>query len=239
MTIPGPLVFSVYALVHAGIALLALALVPALPAAAFCLFAVEAITAYDSLIVVLGSGIGPGPTAERLNRARFFLHAVCIGLLVPVYVGIAAVLDVPGLSGAAAMPAAFVAATALAAFGYVVQYRGLQHIMPVDCYGCMRYAQSVEPERRWPGYAYSDAEQAARALPPIASIITVVAGLVLSAWTGWQSGFWVPFAVTALMFTASAFPAKRAWGPLLTSLLEIIYSGGLFWSLATLAGSPA
>ncbi len=237
MTIPGPLVFGFYTAVHAAIALLALRLLPVMPAAALSLFVVEAVTAYDSLIVVLGKRMGPGPAAERLNRMRFLLHAVCIGLLVPVYVAIGDRLAVPGLAGPAALPIAFAAAGAIAAFGWAVQYRGLRQIMPVDSFGCMRYAQSVEPGRHWPGYAYTEAELAARPLPPFASIITVLVGLVVSLWVGWSAGFWAPFVVTALMFTASAFPAK-AWGPLLTSLLEIVYSAGLYGSLATLAAGP-
>jgi hypothetical protein len=46
----------------------------------------------------------------------------------------------------------------------------------------------------------------------------------------------VPFTVTALMFVAAALPA-RTWGPLVTSMLEIIYSGGLAWSLWTIAAN--
>jgi len=133
------------------------------------------------------------------------------------------------------MPVAFVIAAAIAAFGYLRQYRSLQMIMPINYYGCLRYAQSVDETRRWPGYEYSATELQARALPPFASIITVMLGLLLSLWIGWSVGFWMPFIVTALMFTASAFPVGT-WGPLLTSGLEIIYSGGLYYALLLLAG---
>ena len=166
---------------------------------------------------------------------RFFLHAVCIGLLVPVYVGIGGLAAVDALASPFASGLAFGAAALIALFGYGVQFRGLGAIMPISYYGCLRYAQSVDDTRRWPGYDYSEAELARKALPPFASIITVLVGLVLSLLTGWIAGVWLPFIVTALMFTASAFPA-RTWGPLVTSALEIVYSGGLLYAFWTLTG---
>jgi len=236
MTLPGPLIFSVYAAIHGGIALAALLLIPAAPLVAVCLFAVEAVTAYDNLIIVLGKRLGMGATALRLNRGRFFLHAVCIGLLVPVYTGLGGMAGVAALATPTAMYAAFAAAAAIALFGYFVQYRAVAHIFPINCYGCLRYAQSVDETRRYPGYQYSEAELAQKAFPPFASIITVLVGLGLSLWAGLAANFWPPFAVTLLMFTASAFPAKT-WGPLLTSCLEIVFSGGLLYSLWALSGN--
>jgi len=233
MSIPGPIVFGSFAVVHAGIALLALQRFDAAPWVALSLFSVEAVTAYDNFIVASGRRIGIGARAQVLNRMRFFLHAVCIGLLVPVYVGIGGFAGMTALQSSLASGLAFAVAALIALFGYTVQFRGLGHIVPVNYYGCLRYAQSVDNSRRWPGYDYTDAELAQKALPPFASIITVLIGLVLSGWVGWSAGVWLPFVVTALMFSASAFPV-RTWGPLATSALEIIYSGGLlytFWSL--------
>ena len=233
MTIPGPHVFTAYALIHAVIAVAALQAFAQAPVAAVCLFIVEAVTAYDSLVVVLGNRIGINATAERLNRMRFFLHAVCIGLLVPVYAVIGALAGVNALAGVFAMTAAGGAAVLIALLGYGLQYRRLGAIMPVSSYGCLRYAQSVDDSRRYPGYDYSEAELGQKAFPPLASIVTVMIGLLLALWTGLAAGFWVPFVVTALMFTASAFPDKT-WGPLLTSCLEIFFSAGLLYSLLTL-----
>jgi len=231
--IPGPLIFSAYALVHALVAAAALLLFAAAPAAAACLFVVEAVTAYDSLIVVLGRRIGINATAERLNRMRFFLHAVCIGLLVPVYTGIGGLAGVGALAGPVVTTTAFVVAGCIALLGCGIQYRRVDHIMPINNFGCLRYAQSVDETRRYPGYDYTEEELAQKAFPPLASIVTVLIGLVLALWTGIAAGFWIPFIVTALMFTASAFPDKT-WGPLLTSCLEIFFSAGLLYSLWTL-----
>ncbi|MBT8421806.1 MAG: hypothetical protein HKN56_03560 [Gammaproteobacteria bacterium] len=239
MKISGALIFSVYALTHAAIAVGALLLVPRAPVVATGLFVVEAVTAYDSLIVVLGKHIGINRTAERLNRMRFFLHAVCIGLLVPVYTGLGALAGVPALAAFAATTAAWVAAAVIAALGYSLQYRRLGHIMPVNSFGCLRYAQSVDDTRRYPGYDYSEAELAQNAMPPLASILTVTIGLAIALWIGLAAGFWLPFIVTALMFSAASFPDKT-WGPLLTSCLEIFFSAGLLYSLwaLTFGSSP-
>jgi hypothetical protein len=225
--------FGAFALLHAAFALAALSFAPALPLVAIPLFVVECITAYDNLIIVAGRRIGFGAAALRLNRMRFFLHAVCIGLLVPVYTGLGAALGIDIFSAAAATPVAFSVALAIGAFGYGVQYRKLGTIVPVNYYGCLRYSQAVDPQRRYPGYEYTEAQLAQRPLPPFASIITVLIGLIVSFWIGWSAGFWVPFGVTALMFAAAGFPPKT-WGPLVTSALEIVYSGGLVWSLSQL-----
>jgi len=236
MTLPGPLLFGSFALAHLLVALGALLVVDKAPVIALSLFLVEIVTAYDNLIIVLGKKIGIGAAAERLNRMRFFLHAVVIGLLVPVYAGFGSLAGVGILGTTVATSAALFAAAVIAVFGYLVQYRAVTRIFPINCYGCLRYAQSVDERRRWPGYEYSEAELGQKAFPPLASIITVMIGLVLSLWTGLATAFWVPFAATLLMFTAAAFPAKT-WGPLLTSCLEVVYSAGLLYSLWVLTGS--
>lgn len=82
---PGPALFAAFGLTHAGLALAYLSTPVAWPFAA-----VEAVTACDNLIVASGHRIGVGPHALPFNRLRFFLHAVVIGLLVPVFVGIGA-----------------------------------------------------------------------------------------------------------------------------------------------------
>ena len=56
--------------------------------------------------MVLGNRIGINAAAERLNRMRFLLHAVCIGLLVPVYTVIGALAGVDALAGGMALTAA-------------------------------------------------------------------------------------------------------------------------------------
>jgi hypothetical protein len=65
-----------------------------------------------------------------------------------------------------------------------------------------------------------------------------LAGLILALLIGWFGSLWVPFIVTALMFLAGALPL-RTWGPLATSCLEVIYSGGMLYSLAVVVGAPA
>ena len=232
---PGPLLFGSFALVHGVIAALALTLVPTWPLVAFPLALVEAVTAYDNLIIVLGHRIGVGSQAIPPNRTRFFLHAVVIGLLVPVYVGIGARLEVALLASEFSLAAAFVLAAAIALFGYTVQFRRLGALMPSNHFGCLRYVQAVDERRRYPGYDYTEAELAQRPLPPFASIITVLLGLLVALWIGIAAGFWVPFVVTVLMFAAAGLPPK-SWGPVATSALEIVFSGGLLWSIFAVAG---
>ena len=61
-------------------------------------------------------------------------------------------------------------------------------------------------------------------------MLSVLAGLVMAALVGWFGSFWVPFIVTLIMFAAAGFP-KRSWAPLATSCLEVVFSGGLLYSL--------
>lgn len=94
---PGPALFAAFGLLHAGLAVASLLLVPAAIGWPYAL--VEAATAYDNAVLALGHRIGQGQHALRLNRLRFFLHAVVIGLLLPVYFGIGAALSTPPLPG--------------------------------------------------------------------------------------------------------------------------------------------
>jgi hypothetical protein len=48
------------------------------------------------------------------------------------------------------------------------------------------------------------------------------------------AGFWLPAIVTGLMLLAGKLPANE-FGALTTSALEIIYSGGMVYSLVSLA----
>jgi len=231
----GLLVFSFFTLVHGGIALYSLTLIDQLFFPALCLFAVEAVTAFDNGVTVIGRRLGIGSITMTLNRMRFLLHAVCIGLLLPVYGGIGSAVAFAGTSANLLMVLCWVLCAAICLFGYVRQYRGLGLIMPVNYFGCLRYAQSVNDNTRWPGYEYSQAELENRALPPIASIITTFIGLIIAFFIGWWGAFWVPFAVTAVMMSAGAFPPRR-WAPVATSGLEIIFSSGLLYSLWYAAG---
>jgi hypothetical protein len=240
----GPAAFSVFTLVHAAIGLLALACgvsllgvgtVQYLPAAAFCLFIVEAVTAFDNGVTVAGNRLGIGPRTERLNRVRFFLHATCIGLLVPVYTGIANTLAFSGSLATALNLTGWLLAVAIILFGYYAQYRRTGALMPVSYFGCLRYATSVSDFTRHPEYEYSAQQLAARGSLPLASVLTTLIGLLIAALTGWFGSFWLPFVVTALMLSAGGF-AQRSWGPFATSCLEIIYSGGMLYSLLYAAG---
>jgi len=232
--INGPLAFSFFTLVHAAIALLALRYVGELPAAALCLFLVEAVTAFDNAVTVAGNRLGINARAERLNRARFFLHAVCIGLLVPVYTAIGITLTDTGSWQPVLVTLGWVVTLGICIYGYAVQYRGTRLIMPVNYYGCLRYAQSVNEHSRHPGYDYSEVELAARGHMPFASIVTTLVGLLVGLLLGVYGDFWVLFITTALMFLAGGFPL-RTWGPFATSCLEVVFSGGLLYSLAIAA----
>ena len=237
----GPLAFSFFTLVHAAIAVASLAVADILLWPALCLFIVEAVTAFDNGVTVVGKRMGLSNINRSLNMGRFFLHACCIGLLLPVYGGIGLELAFTGGLAAWVMPVCWVLALAICLFGYLVQFRGLQLIMPVNYFGCLRYAQSVNDITRWPGYEYSEAELNNKSLPPFASIITTFMGLIIAFMIGWWGEFWLPFIVTAVMLLAGSFP-QRPWAPVATSGLEIIFSSGLYYSLwcaAQSAASPA
>ena len=226
----GLLLFTFFALVHGCIALAALMLIDSLLLPALCFFVVEAVTSFDNFATVVGRRIGLGQVAEKLNRYRFLLHATCIGLLLPTYVGIGVELAFSPAVAKFAVAGGWMLALGIGVFGYVVQYRGLALIMPVNAFGCLRYAQSVTDLTRWPGYKYSQAELDNRAVLPLASIITTLLGLIIAVLIGWYGSFWVPCIVTAIMLMAGAFP-QRGWGPVATSGLEIIFSSGLLYSL--------
>jgi hypothetical protein len=234
----GPLLFGFFALVHGCIALASFTLIDAILLPALCFFVVEAVTSFDNVATVIGRSIGLGQSAEKLSRLRFFLHATCIGLLLPTYVGIGIALTPSPAVEQFLVAGGWLLAIGIGIFGYVVQYRGLALIMPVNAFGCLRYAQSVTELTRWPDYEYSQAELNNRAVLPLASIITTLLGLIISGLIGWFGGFWVPFIVTALMLTAGAFP-QRGWGPVATSGLEIVFSSGLLYSLWYAAAVPA
>lgn len=233
----GPFVFALFTLVHAGIAFGALLAAGSMPVAAVCLFIVEAVTVFDNAVTVAGNRMGIAPRTEGLNRRRYMLQASCIGLLIPVYAGIAAQMALPagsswiyGLS--------LLMALLLGIYGYFFQFRGTHTIMPVCYYGCLRYAQSVSKLTRHPDYRYSPQQLAARGRLPVVSIVTTFVGLIIAALIGWFASLWVPFIVTALMLLAGGLPL-RSWGPLATSGLEIVFSCGMLYSLLLAAGSIA
>lgn len=227
----GPAAFLLFTLVHAALAVGAAFLFAVTPVAAACLFVVEAVTVFDNGVTVLGNRMGIGAQAELLNRMRFFLHAVSIGLLLPVYAVIANALAFSGAAAALIYVVAWMLAIGIAFFGYVIQYGRMGRIMPVNYFGCMRYAQSVSELTRHPDYDYSETELEARGGLPLASVLTTLAGLIIALLIGWFGSFWVPFIVTALMLVGGALPL-RSWGPLAISCLEIVYSGGMLYSLA-------
>ena len=231
----GPAAFSLFTVIHAGIAVSALLLFDQSPVAAACLFIVEAVTAFDNGVTVLGNRMGISTQAELLNRMRFLLHAICIGLLLPVYAAIANAVAFTGPAATLVYVVAWMLAIAIAFYGYVYQYGRTGPIMPVRYFGCLRYAQSVSEITRHPDYEYSETELEARGSLPMASVATTLVGLILAILIGWFGSFWVPFIVTALMFLAGALPL-RTWGPFATSCLEIIYSGGMLYSLAVAVG---
>lgn len=231
----GPLLFSIFTFVHAALALGALLAFAELPLAAVCLFLVEAVTAFDNGVTVAGNRLGIAARTAALNRLRFLLHATCIGLLLPVYAYIGAALAFPQDLAGFINALAWVLALLLGGYGYFVQYRSMSAVMPVNYYGCLRYAQAVSDRTRHPDYRYSVAELAARGRLPVVSIVTTLAGLIIALLIGWQGSFWVPFIVTALMLLAGGLPL-RSWGPLATSCLEVVFSVGMLYSLLVAAG---
>jgi hypothetical protein len=233
----GPVAFSFFTAIHAGIAYGAFLLFNQSPVAAVCLIIVEVVTAFDNGVTVLGNRMAIGAQAELLNRLRFFLHAICISLLLPVYAVIANTVAFSGPAAALVYVLAGLLTVAIAFIGYSFQYARMGQIMPVNYFGCLRYAQSVSDATRHPEYEYSETELAARGGLPIASILTTSVGLIFALLIGWFGSFWVPFIVTALMLLAGALP-PRTWGPLATSCLEVVYSGGMLYSLAVVAGTP-
>ena len=216
----------------AGIALQAW---PAAPVAAICLALVEFITCFDNAVVSLGNRLGISNLNRGLNRARFFLHAVFIAGLIPAYAGIGRLAGASGFDSTWFNGTVGALTVGILLFGYFVGYRPLKRIMPVNYYGCLRYAQAVNANSRRDDYGYSREELEQTGAPPFASIITVMIGLILSLWIGFTVGFWLPAIVTALMMLAGRFPAN-ARGALATSCLEIVYSTGIVYSLVSLAG---
>jgi len=208
------------------------------PVAAACLALVEFITFYDNAVVGLGNRLGVSPRTAALNRRRFLLHAVCISLLIPAYAGMGRLLGIPAFTSVPFTLGVVAITAAITSLGYFSGFRPLKLLIPVNYYGCLRYAQSVNSQSRRDDYRYSDAELTQKAFPPLASIVTVLIGLELSVWIGLAADFWIPAMVTAPMLLAGAFP-PRAWGALATSCLEVLFSGGLVYSLVMLSSSSS
>ena len=215
-------------------ALIALGAFPIAPFAVAGLALVELVTFYDNAVVALGNRLGISALNERLNRLRFFLHAVCIGGLIPVYAGIGRLAGNETFATSWFGWVTLAVTLGMVLFGYVAGYRPIERIMPVNYYGCLRYAQSVNPASRRDDYDYNAVELAQQGRPPLASILTVMLGLILSVWIGLSTGFWLPAAVTGLMLLAGALPQNEL-GAAATSGLEIIYSAGMVYSLVSLA----
>jgi hypothetical protein len=230
----GPPVFALFAVTHLVIGLLALTLIDAAPLAAVCFFVVEFITFYDNLIVAAGNRLGVNSLNKKLNWTRFFFHGTMISLLLPVYSEIARLSGVGFFQAPFSQTGIGVLVIAIAVLGFLLGFLRVDVIMPVNYFGCLRYAQSVSEITRREDHVYSDIELRARARPPMASILTTVIGLAISLWTGMTATFWLPFVVTAIMFTAASFPIKT-WGPLATSLVEIVFSAGICFSLYLVA----
>jgi len=226
----GPLIFSFFALLHWCIALAALVFIGDMLLPALCLFLVEIVTAFDNGATVLGKRIGIGEQAENLSRKRFLLHATCIAFLLPVYSGIGGAVAFSPFGSVLASIISWLLVILIGAYGYIYQYQGMQPLMPVNYFGCLRYAQSVTDITHYPGYEYSEQDLKARGKLPMASVMTMVSALLLSLLIGWFGMFWVPFVVTVMMFLAAGLP-QRGWGPLITSCLEVIFSSGLLYSL--------
>jgi hypothetical protein len=230
LNMAGPVLFSLFAILHLAVSIASFTLVSAVPHAAICFFIVEAVTAFDNAATVVGKNTGIGADTEQLNRLRFLLHATCISLLLPVYSEIGRVFGYGPYGADMADIIAWVLVVVIGLLGYFHQYRGMGRIMPVNYFGCLRYAQSVGDHTRYPGYKYSPEELAAHGKLPIASVLTVLVGLVMAGLIGWLGSFWVPFGVTLIMLAATGFP-RHSWGPLATSCLEVVFSGGLLYSL--------
>ena len=119
---------------------------------------------------------------------------------------------------------------AISLLGFILGFVRIPRIMPSNYFGCLRYTQSVNENTRRSDYQYSSEELQARPFPPLASIATVLIALGVSLWLGLAANYWPPFVFTAVMFLAASFP-PRSWGPLATSCIEVVFSGGLLWVL--------
>jgi hypothetical protein len=227
-----------FAFVHGCIALAALTLSGDILLPAVCLFIVEAVTAFDNAATVLGKWLGIGEQARKLSEKRFLLHAICIAFLLPAYSGIAGAVAFSSFASVVANIISWLLVVLIGIYGYIYQYRRMQPLMPVNYFGCLRYAQSVSDETRHPDYHYSEQELSARGKLPMASVLTMLGALLLSLLIGWFSMFWVPFVVTVIMFIAAGFP-QRGWGPLMTSCLEVVFSVGLLYSLWYVSQLPS
>jgi hypothetical protein len=224
-----------FAAIHLILAAVVLSAWTAAPLAATGIALVEFITFFDNAVIGMGNRLGICELNQKLNRTRFFLHALFIGALIPGYAGIGRLAGAENFDTTWFNGGIGILTLMVVLFGYFAGYRPLKRIMPVNYYGCLRYAQTANAAYRRNDYVYSREELNQKGFPPFTSIITVLIGLVLSLWIGVAAGFWIPAIVTGLMLVAGSFPAKE-WGALATSCLEIVFSIGIVYSLVSLAG---
>jgi hypothetical protein len=226
----GLFLFPFFAAIHLIYALTSFSFIGSLGFAAIAFMCVELITFWDNFIIAIGNRVGIGARLERLNWARFFFHGTFISLLLPVYLIIGQRQGLTFFDGIVMQVIICVFVVAIACFGYITGFNKVMSIVPTNYFGCLRYAQSVTELTALEGYEYTAEQKNAKVIPPLAAILTTLLNLILSVWIGFAVDFWLPFIATAIIFSAASFPFRR-WGALLTSAIEIIYSGILLYAL--------
>lgn len=164
--------------------------------------------AYDNAILTLGSSIGVGSTLEALSVPRYLLHSVFTPML--AYVAYE-------LAGAGGVAWAQVARNRNIIVGLVVALIGVgmvqgvlgMHLKPACHDGILRYAERVTDNQVCEGVVYAEGELNVRSLPPIASIVTIIAVAVLGVLLGRKAGVWWLLVGAVVMFVTAMVPASR------------------------------
>ena len=124
------------------------------------------ITFFDNLVVSLGNRLGIGNVAERLNWTRFLFHGTFIAFLLPVYWHMADMQGVAFFQSGTGTLVLVLLMLGISGLGFYIGFLRIPRIMPVNYFGCLRYAQAVSDMTRRQDYTYSDEELAARPMPP-------------------------------------------------------------------------
>jgi len=178
------LLFSLYSLAHAAVAVFALRILLRYAAPGALIIAVLSIgLVYDNGMIALGSRIGIGDTLELLSWPRFILHALVTPLMLVAIAQISVAGGIRWLATRAARTGVWLLTGAMIGFG--IYELMLLELQPACFGGITRYTSSASSTQ----FCFDGQQSLPRGSPPIPSIVSVflIMGFGVALWRrhGW------------------------------------------------------
>lgn len=203
------ILFASAAVIYAAMLVWTLRLPAGLPERLLQLLLVGLLT--DNLVLALGPVAYEASWYERLSHVRYVAHVLVLPPLVIAAVGLAARVGVEwGASNLARWTAVLFAVSAIA-FGWATEINGLE-LRPETLFGHTRLVS-------------------VHASPPLATIMTNVALLVISALIWRRSGWQWAFAGSLMIFVVNGAGATSDWGIVAGNIAEIGFAASWITTL--------